>query len=177
MAHAAEPRGTAVFDALYAQPEALRALLRWAAALHRAAPRQCEPFWADEAGVSFAHLTGCRLAAQPQLYEEYMRFLAAVGRGSHPAAESCHLLLERVAASVKSISPAYMLAHELPLIVPFVRQRLEQLEYLTNRGLSVQGHDAERELVDVCFPKWSAVLALLTLTPTPTLTLTLTLTP
>ena len=138
-AHAAEPRGTAVFDALYAQPEALRALLRWAAALHRAAPRQCEPFWADEAGVSFAHLTGCRLAAQPQLYEEYMRFLAAVGRGSHPAAESCHLLLERVAASVKSISPAYMLAHELPLIVPFVRQRLEQLEYLTNRGLSVQG--------------------------------------
>ena len=158
--------------------------------------------------MSFAHLTGCRLAAQPQLYEEYMRFLAAVGRGSHPAAESCHLLLERVAASVKSkpkpkpkpnpkpkpkpnpnpnqvksISPAYMLAHELPLIVPFVRQRLEQLEYLTNRGLSVQGHDAERELVDVCFPKWSAVLALRTLTltlaraanPNPNLTLTLTL--
>ena len=28
-------------------------------------------------------------------------------------------------------------------------------------GLSVQGHDVERELVDVCFPKWSAVLALL----------------
>ena len=27
--------------------------------------------------------------------------------------------------------------------------------------LSVQGHDVERELVDVCFPKWSAVLALL----------------
>ena len=70
-----------------------------------------------------------------------------------------------------------MLAHELPLIVPFVRQRLEQLEYLTNRGLSVQGHDAERELVDVCFPKWSAVLALLTRTLTVTLTVTLTRTP
>jgi hypothetical protein len=83
-----------------------------------------------------------------------------VGRGSNQAAESCHLLLERVASSVKSLSltptltltltltptltltldpdpdpdpdpnqvkslsPAYMLAHELPLIVPFVRQRL-----------------------------------------------------
>ena len=88
--------------------------------------------------MSFAHLTGCRLSAQPQLYEEYMCFLAALGRGSHQAAESCHLLLERVATSVKSLSPAYMLAHELPLIVPFVRQRLEQLDYLANRGLSVQ---------------------------------------
>ena len=50
-----------------------------------------------------------------------------MGRGSNQAAESCHLLLERVATSVKSLSPAYMLAHELPLIVPFVRRRLEQL--------------------------------------------------
>lgn len=33
--------------------------------------------------------------------------------------------------------------------------------YLLCYGLSVQGHDVERELVDVCFPKWSAVLALL----------------
>ena len=33
--------------------------------------------------------------------------------------------------------------------------------YLLCDGLSVQGHDVERELVDVCFPKWSAVLALL----------------
>ena len=112
--------------------------------------------------MSFAHLTGCRLSAQPQLYEEYMCFLAALGRGSHQAAESCHLLLERVATSVKSLSPAYMLAHELPLIVPFVRQRLEQLDYLANRGLSVQVYSPWPSIRTVLWPPYSQYYGLFT---------------
>ena len=137
-----------LFDHMYQNgPDAFAALLRWAAALYRSAPSSCAAFWGDGACRNFAYLTGKELARQESLYEEYMRFLAAVGRGDALSADQCEMLLEQAAAAIKILSPSHMVRDQLPQIVPYVLEELGEKERLKDRGLTVQAHDVERKLV------------------------------
>ncbi|KAL1525872.1 hypothetical protein AB1Y20_020702 [Prymnesium parvum] len=135
---------------MFAQPKGFAALLRLAAALAAAAPALAAEWWDDEGLVAFAYDTGCRLGAQPSLYEAYVAMLVALSAAA--AAERCDALLHR--PSMQQFAPA------LTLMIPeYVDEQLDAIHKLQQRSMTAQADDVLREMVER-FPRWEAALSL-----------------